>query len=807
MNPNRQFQAPQQFHNIEEDGLYQLRDIVRRYFRYWYWVVLSLLVCLAIAFLINRWTPPVYMATAQFLVKEQESGINLFEQRLFSNPELQLTNQMIMLRSRPIAELALKRVDFEVEYHYHGIFSKIERYPTAPILVEVDWKHPQIVEGEIEVSWNDSQNFKLVFPEESYQLTQVGLETSTKIDPPILELNTFDFGKWVETPFMRFKVSLTSSESGGRINVKIREKNSLINEFAKFIQVRPLDKNSTILELAIETNLPAKGRDYLNALMEAYLENELVQKNLTASNTMSFIDTQLIGLEDSLNYIENRLETFRSANRIYDISAEGSAVFSRLAELDRELTQEKLKREYYRNLQNYLVKEDYNEIIVPSGLGIEDPILNNLIKNLLELQNQKAYLMTTQKAASPAVREVNRKLEDLNNSIRQLLVNVDENAAFLISDLERRTVQVEQQFSRLPAKEQNLLRIQREYTFSESIYTFLAQKRAEAAITKASNTPANKIIEYARVSETPITPKPIRNYALAFSLGMLIPLLFVLGKVYLSDKVKDIKELERKSLVPILASVAFRKLYDELVVFADKNSGITEAFRSLRANMNFVLPKDQASVILVTSNTSGEGKTFCSMNLASVYSLAGKKTIIIGTDLRKPKIAKEFALTNDRGLSNYLSGQQNDWRLLVKRTDYEHLDALLSGPIPPNPSELIGNGKLPLLIDALKKEYDIIILDTPPIGMVSETLEMFPLADAVFFVVRYNYTLKSGIDHINHLKTSQKLQNAYIIFNAVDEKEIQYNFGYGYGYGYGGYYGGDEEKEGIMGRLRKSFLN
>ncbi|MCC6009248.1 MAG: polysaccharide biosynthesis tyrosine autokinase, partial [Rhodobacteraceae bacterium] len=605
--------------------------------------------------------------------------------------------------------------------------------------------------------------------------------------------------------YMRFKVSLTSSESEGRINVKIRDKNSLINQYARSIQVRPLDKNSTILELAIETNLSSKGKDYLNALMEAYLENELAQKNLTASNTMNFIDNQLIDLADSLNYIENRLENFRSANRIYDISAEGSAVFGRLADLDRELAQEKLKREYYRNLQTYLVKEDYNEIIVPSGLGIDDPILNNLIANLLELQNQKASLMTTQKDASPAVREVNRKLEDLNNSVRELLINVDQNAAFLIRDLERRSREIEQQFSRLPAKEQNLLRIQRDYAFSEGIYTFLAQKRAEAAITKASNTPANKIIEYAQASGTPIAPKPMRNYALAISLGMLIPLLFVLGKVYLSDKVKDIKELEKKSQVPILASVAFRKLYSNKVVFEDRNSGITEAFRSLRANMNFVLPKDQPAVILLTSNTSGEGKTFCSMNLAAVYALSGKRTVLIGGDMRKPKIAKDFELKNDKGLSNYLSGQQDDWKQLVKDTQYENLAVILSGPIPPNPSELIGNGKLAKLMEGLKEEFDVIILDTPPIGMVSETLEMFPLADAVFFVVRYDYTLKSGIEHINQLKKSQKLQQAYVIFNAVDEKEMQYNYGYGYGYGYGGYYG-EEEKVGVLGRLRKRLL-
>lgn len=803
MNPQQNY--PQNQLEEEDDSLYQVKDILRRISRIWYWVLFSLAVFIFAAYAINKYSPRVYRASAQFFVKEEGSGINLFDSRSFGyNSELDLTNQMIIMRSRPVAALALEKLDFGVEYYAEGIFRKTELYPLAPITTEVDWKHPQLIGGEIQVQWTDKGNFSLSFPDENYLIHYPNNDSNRGIKKPVLDEKSFKFGEWIETPYLRIKITLTSGNVAGKILVKLRDKQGLVNQYAGALELRTVERASSILELSINSNLTNKGIDYLNALMEAYLENELDQKNSIASNTINFIDEQLSGLADSLFFIENRLEAFRSANRIYDISSEGSSVFQRMAELDAELAQEKFKREYYRNLRDYLIKEDYREIIVPSGLGINDPILNNLIGSLLELQNQKASLMTTQKEASPAVREVNRQLEDMNNSIRELLVNVDENAAFLIRDLERRIGLIDLEFSKLPAKEQNLLRIQRQFSFSENIYSFLAQKRAESAISKASNAPSNKIIEYARGSGM-IAPQTNKNYTFAIVIGLMLPLLYVLAKVYLTNKIKDIKELERKSQIPILASVAFRKLYNELVVFADKHSGITEAFRSLRANMNFVLPKDQPSVILLTSNTSGEGKTFCSLNLASVYSLAGKKTLLIGTDLRKPKIAKEFELSNDIGLSNYLSGQQPDWHTLVKGTDYDNLDILLSGPIPPNPAELLGNGKMPMLLEELKKEYDIIILDTPPIGMVSETLEMFSLADAVFFVVRYYYTLKSGIDHINQLKTNQKLKNAYIIFNAVDEKEMQYNYGYGYGYGYGGYYG-EEEKLGMLGRLKKRFL-
>lgn len=802
MNPQQIY--PQNQLEEEEDGLYQLKSILRRLWRIWYWVLFSLMVFVFGAFFLNRYSPRVYRSSAQFFVKQEGSGFNLFDVRSFgNNSELDITNQMIIMRSRPVAALALEKLHFEVEYHVEGIFRKTELYPNAPITAEVDWKHPQLVGGDILIQWSDKKYYSISFPEENYGLTHANNGAAQAIKKPVLEANNFAFGEWVQTPFIRIKVSLTSGENQGRILLKLRNRESLIDQYASSLELKPVERSSSILELSINSNLTQKGIDYLNALMEAYLENELNQKNRTASNTVNFIDKQLSGLADTLNFIENRLEAFRSANRIYNISSEGSTVFDRLAELDRELAQEKLKREYYRNLQNYLVKEHYSEIIVPSGLGIEDPILNNLIANLLELQNQKASLMTTQKEASPAVREVNRKLEDLNNSIRELLVNVDENSAFLIRDLENRIGQIDLEFSKLPSKEQNLLRIQREFSFSENIYSFLAQKRAEAAITKASNTPSNKIIEYARGTGM-ISPQVKKNYVIALVLGLGIPLLIVLANLYLSDKVKDVKELERKLKIPILASIAFKKLYSDLIVFNEKNSGITESFRSMRANLNFVLPKDKSAVILITSNASGEGKTFCSINLASVYSLSGKKTILIGSDLRIPKIAKDFKLKNEKGLSNYLSGQETNVEALIQATGFDNLDILLSGPIPPNPSELIGNGMMESLIHGLKQQYDVIILDTPPIGMVSETLEMFPLADAIFFVVRYDYTLKAGIEHINQLKTSQKLQNAYIIFNAVDEKEMYYNYGYGYGYGNGGYYG-EGEKAGMLRKLRKFF--
>lgn len=276
-------------------------------------------------------------------------------------------------------------------------------------------------------------------------------------------------------------------------------------------------------------------------------------------------------------------------------------------------------------MTNYLQREDYNSIVVPSGLGIEDPILNTLIANLLELQAEKSMHASKLTDISPPLREVNRKIKDLNLSILELLQNVDSNAQLLIDDLQERINKITGTFSSLPQTEQNLLRIQREFSLNEELYTFLLEKRAEAAITRASNTPSNKIIETALINSNPISPKSSLIYLIAIVLGLAFPIGISLGRTFFSTKIKDGKELERKAKLNVISTISQSEEADNLVVLKKHRSGVTEAFRSLRANLNFILPKNKSSVILITSSISGEGKTFSSINLASVYALSNKK--------------------------------------------------------------------------------------------------------------------------------------------------------------------------------------
>jgi len=537
-----------------------------------------------------------------------------------------------------------------------------------------------------------------------------------------------------------------------------------------------------------------KGEVYLNTLMQTFLDMELDQKNKSASKTVNFIDTQVKGAADSLRYFENQLEDFRSSNKIYNLSTESSSVYERLIEYENQLTEERFKKRYYQDLKSYLTNESYQDVIVPSGIGIEDPFLNGLIENLLELQSDKSRMLASQTEASPAVKEVNRKISDLNLSLRENLNNVDSNSQSLITDLERRIKEIEKSFASLPETEQNLIRIQREFSLTENIYNYLMERRAEAAISKASNEANNKIVEPAR-GGVQISPTPLKNYLIAFLLGLFFPIAFLVVRELFRTKIDDVQYLVNKLKIPMLGTVLKNKKSESnLVVFDHKKSGISESFRSLRANLKFILPKEKQITFLVTSTISGEGKTFCAMNLAAAYSLTGKRTVLVGCDMRKPKIFENFDLSNSVGLSTFLSGQENDFEKIVCQTKYANLDVIVAGPTPPNPAELLFDVRFEQLLTSLKKSYDVVVLDTPPVGLVSETLDLLTMVDCSLFVFRQNYSQRTFIDAVNGLKTNKGIKNIFGVFNGVeDSKKVAYGYGYSYGYGYG-YYDDDKKK-------------
>ncbi|WP_297337032.1 polysaccharide biosynthesis tyrosine autokinase [Algoriphagus sp.] len=774
---------------FKESNFLDLKTIIPKILRIWPYILLSVFLFSVGGYFWTKYTTPIFKVSSLFFIKEKESGLSLFDSpNIINSGNVGLQNEVIIIKSKPITRTTLQKLDFDVEYYQEGTYIYNELYKNIPVLVEVDWKSPQLINSLIKLSWKDSENYTLSFEEDNYQkILPDGNVFPLSIIP---EPESFKFGDWVETDNIKIKVEKTGIEESGEIFIKLRDLNSLVWEYSGKLQIQRLDRNASILNLSLETSNPAKGEIYLNNLMQNYLDIELREKNEISASTVDFIDSQVAGVADSLRLFESQLQSFRSDNKIYDLENEGTLVYEQLMEYETQLRQEEFKRSYYSKLRDYLVGENYRELVVPSGLGIEDPILNTLITNLIALQNRKSELLATNTSESPIVIEADRKIRELNESIREALTNVDTNSKFLIEDLKKRIEGIESSFRNLPETEQNLIRFRRQFDLTEGLYTFLMERRAEAAITKASNKADNKIIEPASTLQQ-IKPQFAKNMIISIFLGLMLPIGFVFLREFLRTKIEDVSYLENKLKVPVLSTILFNKRKSNLVVFEQGKSGIAEGFRSLRANIKFILPADKQLTMMVTSTISGEGKTFCSMNLASVYSLTGKKTVLIGCDMRKPKIFDDFKLKNDVGLSTYLSEQESDLSKIIKKTQYENLDVLVSGPTPPNPAELLFTERFSQLLDQLKSQYEVIILDTPPVGLVSETLDLLAHVDLTLFVFRQNFSQRSFVDALNGLKGKNGIKNIYGVFNGVDGKKVSYGYGYTYGYGYGYY---DDDK-------------
>jgi capsular exopolysaccharide synthesis family protein len=476
-------------------------------------------------------------------------------------------------------------------------------------------------------------------------------------------------------------------------------------------------------------------------------------------------------------------------------------------DFDVEKDQISRKIAYYNSLKTYLNNSvDYSRLPAPSVAGIEDPNIAINVSKLIGLSTQRSEMAYAVKS--------DKIFKDFDNQMRAvkdvLLENIASAKSSLLYDLSlinAKIGQAESTVKKLPEEQQELLKIKRKYDLNDNIYTEFLQKRNEAEIVKASNLSDIHFIDPAKdIGGNLIGPKTSVNYVLALFLGILIPLIFVFIIFFINNSIQNPDDISKLTQIPLIGVIGFNKDSVNLAVFEKPKSALSESFRTIRSSLQFLYKKQRVSgakTLMITSSVSGEGKTFCSINIATVFALSEKKTVIIGLDLRKPRLADEFNLTSNIGVVNYLI-KQKSLDEITHSTQIPNLDVILSGPIPPNPSELILSEAMKELIDELKQKYDYIILDTPPVGLVSDSLELAQYADVTLYIVRQNYTKKDMITLLNNRIKRGELSNASIVLNGYENK-AKYGSGYGYGYGYGAYSNGYHEEEQKVNLLKSVF--
>lgn len=739
------------------------------------WYILIITVVLAFfcsRFYINH-TMRVYKTSTTILVNEtgDRSMVNndQFLQGLGLPAGMRnLDNQLNILKSRELTAKTLEDLPFEIEYYFRTIKNTIPLYPDSPVKLLFDGETPLPRNTEFSISYLGNNMFNIRSQEESYTLNK-----------------TASFSEDIEVPGGVFRIVMMNenwleTNKDRQIYLVINSDISLIRNYNRRLSIMVLSRTGSIIEISLTGTNSSKDADFLNKFTEVFQSISLNRKNLEANRRIQFIDDQLEGISDSLILTETRLQQFRSAHRVMDLSAQGQAIISQVTQLDNERARLDLEANYYDYLADYLSKDVSGEIpIVPITMGINDPGLSSLVTTLADLQGQLSASGGGE--MNPLQGILLQRIRTTKDALRETLNGLRRANSLAMSENQKQIAKVNAQASTLPSTERQLLGFERKFRLNDELYTFLLQMRSEQQMQKASNIADSEVVDPAD-SRFSIVVSPNTNMVILLGsfTGFAIPLLIIIMNFLLNKKLKN-EDIRRITDFPIVGNIPRNSEKTTSVAIEYPNSTIAEAYRLMRSRMQFFVKDTTSPVILITSSMPGEGKTFTSINLASVYSLLGKKTILVGFDLRKPRLYQDFDLHNDKGVSTWLIGSDGIEEI-IQQTRYENLSIITGGPIPPNPSELIALERTYELIRVLKERYDYIIIDSSPIGIVSDTYHLASLSDAVLLVVRPGFSYRDILGVTLQEIVIQGVKGLGLVIN--DNKSDNVHYGYGHKYGY-----------------------
>ncbi|GMQ29602.1 GumC family protein [Algoriphagus confluentis] len=763
-----------------EEKALEIRYVVAKYIRFWPWYVLFVFLFVTATYIFHRYTVDEFEVTGSLVIKNNSTPeARILDRSNIFNSGINLENDILRLRSKNLAKEALKKLHFDVEYFAKTNIKDIELYDRSPIRVEVDWDHLQVTDAPVELE---------ILSDETFRLRQVlgGFMDFNRVqaagDESVFD-KTYTFGETIETARSKFRVLLVNpGRIGDQVIFRLVNPSALEDQLAKSIQVSTVNEYSSVLRISTTTKVVEKGRDYINALMQAYIEYDLNEKNKIQENSIDFIDEQLGYLEDSMKSKQRELLRFKVENKLLDVSAEFSSILGKINDLDERSAQLDYQLKYFEEIRDYMEAKsrDYADVIAPSVIGVPDPLLNGLIQSLVTLSQDRRKLLATVNENHPEVLKIDVQMEKVQDALFENVVNLIENTKKQRNSLMAEIRTYDSQFATLPESESEYTDIFREYQLRENIFTYLLEKRVEAGIARAANVSDNAILDLAKQG-TLVFPKKTQNYGLAVALGFLLPFGFIVLREMFDDSIKDQRDLKKHFMIPQLGVIGYSTKDTNKVVLEHPKSAVAESFRSLRSAIAYLASGKNTKKILVTSSVSGEGKTFTSLNLASAMALGSKKTVVVGADLRRPKLASYFNHTEKVGLSTYLIGKVAAEDIIFP-SQHHNLYFVPSGVIPPNPAELLQTPKLKEFLNYLEERFDIVVFDTPPMGLVSETIDLMRLFDINLYVVRQNYTVKDHLVMINDLFNNKQVTSVYGVFNGILNSGYHYE-GYNYGYG------------------------
>ena len=771
----------------QQEDEFQILNVFRDILRKWHYFLIAGILFTGLALLYVRFTLPVYQASSSILIDDEKSSpanvTDLLSSDLFGT-NLNLPTEIGILRSRTVLQETIKRLNLETQYWSTTNYPSQPLYPKSPIKVEVDTFIREYKDLAFSITVLDSNNFNLEVEYEGDKLPEFYLNQN------------FAFGQIIKTDHFKFRLQKGISLQpviGATYEFKVRSSNKLIAEMLENLTAEPLDKEANIVLLTYLDVIPVRALDILNEIGKVYIDLDIQDKAEVASLTLKFVDEQLNNTGSMLSTNEQEMQAFKEKNKTVDLSEESKAVLQKLNVLDLERVKNNIEITSLQNLFNYLTTNDDITNLAPTSLGIPDPLLIELITNLQALQAKRKSVSFGVKNDAPAVRVLDQQISENRAALIENVRSIQKRLVVTRDALNIQLDKYEGSIKQVPEMERELLGIKRNFEVNQNIYTYLLQKKAETSIAKATAVSDNKILDSSALADEPVEPSKKIIAAVILLLTLIIPTTIITTKSLLRNTVLNRDDIGIYTEVPVIGVVGHSDDNFNLVVSNRPKSAIAEAFRTIRTNLQYYGHGDGCKTILITSSVGGEGKSFVTLNLAGIIAMQQQKVVVLGLDLRKPKLFNDFGWKNDMGASNYLVGAQT-LDHVIRKTDNPFLDIIISGPTPPNPAELLSKPLMGEMLTELKKRYDFIVIDTPPIGVVSDAFILLNQSDVNLYVVRQGYSRLEFLKTLDDLYTDGKIPNAAIVLNDSD---FSTGSGYGHHYGYldgnAGYY--DEREE------------
>lgn len=775
-----------------------IQELLFRYLIHWPWFVVSIIICIACAWGYLRLTTPIYNISATVLIKDEKKGggasmsSDLEKMGLegFVSSSSNVDNEIEVLRSKSLSREVVNNLGLFVTYMDEDEFPSKELYHTSPVLVSLTHQEADKLPGRMEINMilqpTGALGVQITVGEKEYRKQFDKLPAVFPTDE-----GTVAFFANNDTLSAVCPENITKER---HITAFINRPFSVLKEYVNSLSIAPTSKTTSVVVISLENTNTRRGRDYINKLLEMYNINANNDKNEVAQKTAEFIDERIGIISKELGSTEQDLENFKRSAGITDLSSEAQIALTGNAEYEKKRVENQTQINLVMDLQRYMKGNEYE--VLPSNIGLQDAASAGAIDRYNQMLVERKRLLRTSTENNPTIINLDTSIRAMRTNVQATLDATLKGLQITKEDLAREASRYSRRINDAPTQERQFVSIARQQEIKSGLYLMLLQKREENAITLAATANNAKIIDEALADDNPISPKKMLVYLAALVLGVGLPV----GVIYLIGltkfKIEGRADVEKLTSLPVAGDIP---LADEktgsIAVFENQNNLMSETFRNVRTNLQFMLENGK-NVILVTSTISGEGKSFISANLAISLSLLGKKVVIVGLDIRKPGLNKVFNIPKkEHGITQYLTNTTANLMDFVQPSDInKNLFILPGGTVPPNPTELLARGGLEKAIETLKANFDYVILDTAPVGMVTDTLLIGRVADLSVYVCRADYTHKAEFTLINELAENNKLPNLCIAINGLDLNSRKYGYYYGYGkygkyYGYGKRYG------------------